>query len=48
MTFIVNHDGVVYQKDLGPASATEAGKMKLFNPGKGWKKSQQDITAARP
>ena len=24
MTFIVNHDGVVYQKDLGPKTATLA------------------------
>jgi hypothetical protein len=39
-TFIVNHNGIVYEKDLGPASATEAKKMKLFNPGKGWNKSQ--------
>jgi hypothetical protein len=39
-TFIVNHDGIVYEKDLGPATATEAKKMKLFNPGKGWNKSQ--------
>ena len=35
-TFIVNHDGVVYAKDLGPASATEAAKMKRFDPGPGW------------
>jgi hypothetical protein len=39
-TFIVNHDGIVYEKDLGPASAAEAKKMRLFNPGKGWNKSQ--------
>jgi len=35
-TFIVNHDGVVYEADLGPATASEAAKMTLFNPGKGW------------
>jgi hypothetical protein len=35
-TFIVNHDGVVYEADLGDATASEAAKMKLFNPGKGW------------
>jgi len=35
-TFMVNHDGVVYAKDLGPGSATEAAKMKLFDPGEGW------------
>ncbi len=35
-TFIVNHDGVVYAKDLGPGSAAAAAKMKVFDPGKGW------------
>jgi len=38
MTFIVNHDGVVYQKDLGPATATLGRQMKLFDPGSGWQK----------
>ena len=35
-TFMVNHDGVVYAKDLGPGSAAEAAKMKRFDPGPGW------------
>ena len=35
MTFIVNHDGDVYQKDLGPETATIAGKLKLYDPGPG-------------
>ena len=39
-TFIVNHDGVVYERDLGQASAAEAEKMQLFNPGEGWNKLQ--------
>ena len=38
MTFIVNHDGVVYQKDLGPSTAARAQQMKLFNPDTGWQK----------
>jgi hypothetical protein len=38
MTFIVNHDGVVYQKDLGPTTAAQARQMKLFDPDKGWHK----------
>ncbi|HEX4232720.1 MAG TPA: DUF2950 domain-containing protein [Caldimonas sp.] len=37
-TFVVNHAGVVYAKDLGPNTAAEAEKMELFNPGPGWKK----------
>ena len=36
MTFIVNEDGVVYQKDLGWKTATLAAAMKEFNPGAGW------------
>jgi hypothetical protein len=38
MTFIVNHDGIVYQKNLGKKTATIASSMKLFNPDKSWKK----------
>jgi hypothetical protein len=38
MTFMLNHEGVIYQKDLGPETAGAAGKIKLFNPGAGWKK----------
>jgi hypothetical protein len=35
-TFIVSQDGVVYQKDLGPASLTEFKKMERFNPDRSW------------
>lgn len=38
MTFIVNHDGVVYQKDLGPNTAAAAKKMSKFNPDESWKR----------
>jgi len=38
MTFIVNQDGVVYQKDLGPNSAAIARAMKQFNLDSTWKK----------
>lgn len=37
MTFIVNHDGVVYEKDLGPASGQAAANMTRFNPDRTWK-----------
>ena len=37
MTFIVNHDGIVYQKDLGPRTAEIAATMTLFNPDPSWK-----------
>jgi hypothetical protein len=38
MTFLVNHDGVVYQKDLGKNTAKTAGAMKKFDPDSTWKK----------
>jgi DUF2950 family protein len=37
MTFLVNHDGVVFQKDLGPGTAAAAQKIMRFNPDKTWK-----------
>jgi hypothetical protein len=39
MTFIVNHGGVVYQKDLGPNTAAIARGLRLFNPDGSWKKA---------
>jgi hypothetical protein len=36
MTFIVNHNGLVYQRDLGPNTAKLAPGIKSFDPGKGW------------
>jgi hypothetical protein len=36
MTFIVNQDGVVYEKDLGPTTGTLAKAMTRFNPDKSW------------
>jgi hypothetical protein len=35
-TFMVSHDGVVYQKDLGPNTLELAGKVELFNPDRSW------------
>ena len=35
-TFIVNNDGVVYQKDLGADTGKVAPAIKKFNPDKGW------------
>ena len=35
-TFIVSHDGVVYQKDFGPATLQEFIRMERFNPDKSW------------
>ena len=38
MTFIVNHAGTVFQKDLGPDTAKLAERMSAFNPDKTWQK----------
>jgi len=35
-TFIVSHDGVVYQRDLGPATLAEFQRMNVFNPDRLW------------
>jgi len=40
MTFIVNHDGVVYQKDLGPGTRATALAMRKFNPDGTWAKTE--------
>jgi len=36
MTFLVNHDGVVYQKDLGVDTEKIASAMEKFDPDKSW------------
>ncbi len=38
MTFIVNHDGVVYSRDLGPGTTQQAMAITEFNPDSLWKK----------
>jgi Protein of unknown function (DUF2950) len=40
MTFIVNYDGVVYQRDLGNDTDKTARAMTAFDPGPGWTKSE--------
>jgi hypothetical protein len=39
-TFIVNHEGVVYEKDLGPETSKLAEAMTVFDPDKSWKKAE--------
>jgi hypothetical protein len=38
MTFIVNHQGNIYQKDLGPDTAGIASGMTAFNPDSTWQR----------
>jgi hypothetical protein len=40
MTFIVNHEGIVYQRDLGDDTAQRAAKITRFDPDKSWKRAQ--------
>ena len=40
MTFMVNQDGVVFEKDLGKDSNAVAEKMTAFNPDKSWQRVQ--------
>jgi hypothetical protein len=35
-TFIVSHDGIVYEKDLGPTTVDQFRKMERYNPDKTW------------
>ena len=38
MTFIVNQDGVIHEKDLGADTAAIASKMSEYNPDESWKR----------
>jgi hypothetical protein len=38
MTFIVNQQGVIYQKDLGADTTKHAHEIQAFSPGSGWTK----------
>ena len=40
MTFVCNHEGVVYETNLGPDTGTIAAAMTRFNPDSTWKKSE--------
>jgi hypothetical protein len=40
MTFVVNHDGAVHEKDLGPGTDAAARKITAYNPDKSWRKVQ--------
>lgn len=48
MTFIVNHAGVVLQKDLGPNTARIASRMTAFDPDPSWRRvDPKDIAVAK-
>ncbi len=41
-TFLINHDGVLYEKDLGTETQKIASAMERYNPDKGWKVAQAE------
>jgi hypothetical protein len=45
VTFIVNHDGVVFEKDLGPKTTAVATAMKTFDPDTTWKRVEVSSSA---
>ena len=45
-TFIVNNDGIVYQKDLGPDSLNIVKKMELYNPDSTWQVTNDEWPAS--
>jgi hypothetical protein len=44
MTFMVSHDGDVFQRDLGPRTAKIVRSIQAFSPDAGWKKVEADAT----
>jgi hypothetical protein len=44
MSFMLNHAGTIYQKDLGPATSRLAARINSFNPDKGW----EQVTPVQP
>src|SRR5712691_1442165 len=46
MTFLVNHQGNIYQKDLGPNTAAVASAMTAFNPDGTWQRVSDDAVQA--
>jgi hypothetical protein len=46
MTFIVDEDGMVYQKDLGKKTEKLAKAMKGYNPDSAWQKAEEQLEQA--
>ncbi len=47
MTFVANHDGIVFQADLGEETEKIAREMTVFDPGEAWAKVDAVATAIR-
>jgi hypothetical protein len=42
MTFMVSHQGTLFQKDLGPRTAQAAEQIAVFDPDKSWTRVEGD------
>ena len=47
MTFVVNQDGIVYQKDLGPKTAQIANAMTTYNPDTTWVAAEAEAVPSK-
>lgn len=47
-TFIVNDDGIVYQKDLGTDSLNIVKNMELYNPDSTWQRTDDQWPPSVP
>jgi hypothetical protein len=39
MTFVINHAGVIHEKDLGPDTGSVAPRITSFDPDESWRKA---------
>jgi hypothetical protein len=46
MTFLVNHQGTIYEKDLGSRTAAVASGMTSFDPDDTWRRVTQAVQSA--
>jgi DUF2950 family protein len=45
--FILSHDGIVYQRDLGADSLKLVKEMHRYNPDKGWQQTNDELLPHR-
>jgi hypothetical protein len=48
MSFIVNQEGIIYEKDFGKDTTRMAEVMKIFDPDKTWKKVKETLPSVQP
>jgi hypothetical protein len=48
MSFIVNQEGIIYEKDFGKDTKRMAEEMKIFDPDKTWKRVKETLPSVQP